>query len=166
MPRFNKKDMKKANKKLLKIIGLGIVAGMRATVSAAVISHFYSKKNKSSLTKSRLGFIQSPVAAVVTKVLTAAEIAGDKIPGGPDRIIAPQVIARVASGAFSAALLSVKKKDKMAEAMVIGGAAALAATYGFFFLRKYISEKFAVNNVAAGAVEDTIALGAAILIVK
>lgn len=118
------------------------------------------------MTKSRLGFIQSPVAAVVTKVLTAAEIAGDKIPGGPDRIIAPQVIARVASGAFSAALLSVKKKDKMAEAMVIGGAAALAATYGFFFLRKYISEKFAVNNVAAGAVEDTIALGAAILIVK
>src|SRR4051812_22940538 len=89
-----------------KIIGLGIVSGLRTSVAPAVASHYLSRHPNDNLAKSKLRFIQSPITAAITKLTVAAEITGDKLPSTPNRIVAPQVIARLASGALTGAIIS------------------------------------------------------------
>lgn len=148
------------------MIGLGVIAGMRTTFAPAIASHFLSKKHNAALSKSKLGFMQSPVTAIVTKVMSVGEIIGDKLPNAPDRIVAPSVAARAASGAFAGALISAAGDDNVAKRILIGGATAIAATFGTYYLRKYISENTFVKEPATGAVEDAIAIGMGALLMK
>jgi uncharacterized membrane protein len=149
-----------------KIIGLGIISGMRATFAPAIAAHYLSKQTNPALAKSQLGFIQSPVAAVVTKLLSLGEIVGDKLPNTPNRIAAPQVMARVASGAFAGAIISVLDKNSISKGILMGGAAALAATFTTFYLRRYISKATFIKEPVTGALEDVLAISAGIRIMR
>jgi len=80
--------------------GLGTIAGMRTMLAPAVVSHFLSKNPSVSLNDSKLAFIQSPAIAGVTKVLSVAELGGDKLPQIGNRTSLPQTLARVASGSL------------------------------------------------------------------
>ncbi|WP_018615457.1 DUF4126 family protein [Segetibacter koreensis] len=157
--------MKKINEKTIgQIISLGIISGMRSTFALAIAAHYLSKQHNSALSNSRLRFIQSPVTAIVTKLLGVAEIAGDKLPNTPNRIVAPQVIARAASGALAGAIISVANKDSVAKGILIGRATAIAATYGTFYLRKYLDKSTFIKEPVTGAIEDAIVIGSGILI--
>lgn len=157
---------KRQEKVLIQMIGLGVIAGMRTTFAPAIASHFLSKKHNAALSKSKLGFMQSPVTAIVTKVMSAGEIIVDKLPDTPNRIVAPQVMARTASGAFAGAVISAVNDDNTAKGILIGGATALAATFGTYYLRKYISENTFIKEPATGAVEDAIAIGCGALLMR
>lgn len=159
--------MKKNDQKALtQIIGLGIISGMRATFASAVMSHYLSKKHNAALSASKLGFMQSPVTATVTKLLSAGEVVGDKLPNTPNRIVAPPVVARVAAGAFAGAVICTANKASMAKGILIGGGTALAATFGTYYLRKLVSENTFIKEPASGAVEDVIAIGSGALLMK
>ena len=156
----------KKDKTLKQIIGLGIISGMRTTFSPAIVAHFLSIKQNPALAKSKLAFMQSPTAAVVTKLLSVAEITGDKLPSTPNRIVASQVTARVGAGAFAGAIIATAKKDKVTTGALIGGVTALAATFATFYLRKYISKNTFIKEPITGALEDAVALGSGFLIMK
>src|SRR3954451_18843356 len=87
-------------------IGLGLIAGTRATLATTIAAHFLSRRPTASLAHSKLNFIQRPSVSIITKILSAAEIAGDKLPNIPDRTTPPALIARVASGGFAGALVA------------------------------------------------------------
>ncbi len=70
---------KKEQKTLLQVIGIGVISGMRATFAPAIAAHYLSRRHNAALSKSKLHFIQSPTTAIVTKLLSAAEITGDKL---------------------------------------------------------------------------------------
>jgi len=150
--------MTNSKKIIAKAIGLGAVAGMRATVAPTIISYFLNRHPSKALAKSKLGFLQSPVTAIITKVLTAAEFAGDKKPNGPNRIIFPQVAARVASGALAGAGLFRANRAGIAKGLVLGGASALAVTFASFYLRKYVDKKTHTKDSIVGTIEDLISL--------
>jgi uncharacterized membrane protein len=150
--------MTTSKKMIAKAIGLGAVAGMRATVAPTVLSFFLNRHPSKTLAKSGLSFIQSPVTALITKVLTGAEFVGDKLPNGPNRIIFPQVAVRVASGALAGAGLFRSNKAGIAKGLVLGGASALAVTFGSYYLRKYIDKKFHAKDSVVGGIEDLISL--------
>ena len=150
--------MTTSKKMIAKAIGLGAVAGMRATVAPTMLSYFLNRHPSKSLAKSGLSFIQSPVTAVITKILTGAEMVGDKLPQGPNRIIFPQVAARVASGALAGAGLYRSNKAGVAKGLVLGGASALAVTFASFYLRKYVDKKLHAKDPIVGVVEDLISL--------
>lgn len=159
--------MKRRNeKKLIQTIGLGLISGMRTTFAPAIAAHYLSNQRNSELAKSKLGFIQSPAAAVVTKLLGVAEIIGDKLPNTPDRIVAPQIIARAVSGAFAGAIISAANKDNIAKGVLLGGATALAATFGAYCLRKYISKSGFIEEPVTGMFEDAFAIGIGALLMK
>jgi uncharacterized membrane protein len=151
---------------IAKAIGLGAVAGMRATVAPAAISYFLSKHPSRALGRSKLSFLQSPVTAIVTRVLSGAEILGDKNPKGPNRIVFPQVAARVASGALAGAGLFRANKAGIAKGLVLGGASALAVTFASFYLRKYVDKKLHAKDSIVGIVEDLISIGSGWAIMK
>jgi uncharacterized membrane protein len=158
-----KKSVDKTTKQALV---LGLVSGLRATIALSVAAHYLSKHSNSGLAKSRLGFIQSPVTSIITKVFSAAEITGDKLPGIPDRIKAAGLLPRIASGALAGAIVSTANKDNVAKGVLIGGMAALASTYASFYLRKNISSSSYLTEPWAGAVEDVLAIGSGVLLMR
>ena len=148
----------------VQIIGLGVISGMRTTFAPALLSHYLSKEDNAALSKSKLSFMQSPVAAKITKVLSAGEIVGDKLPNTPNRIVAPQVMARAASGAFAGAVICAANGNSIAKGVLTGGCTALAATYGTFYLRKFIAENTFIKEPVTGIVEDAIAISTGVLL--
>ena len=155
-----------SNKTILQTLGLGAVAGMRATMAPAVASHYLSNHPNPALSRSALKFMQLPLTALVTKLLSVAEITGDKLPDSPDRIVLPQVMARVASGAFVGATIFKANQQSFLKGMLLGGVSALAATYATFYLRKYIDTLPHIKDGAVGAVEDVLAIGSGLSIIS
>jgi uncharacterized membrane protein len=156
----------KTSSVILQTVGLGAVAGMRATMAPMVASHYLSNHPNPALSHSSLRFIQLPVTAVITKLLSAAEIAGDKLPNTPNRIVPAQLLARMASGAFVGATIFKANKLSVIDGILLGGASALAATFASFYLRKYADKIPFVKDPVAGAVEDAVALGTGLSIIK
>ncbi|HUP13844.1 MAG TPA: DUF4126 family protein [Niastella sp.] len=147
-------------------LGLGLISGTRATLATTIAAHYLSRQTNKSLEKSRLGFIQRGATSVVTKVITAAEMAGDKLPNIPDRTIPPALFARVASGALSGAIVATANEEKVTRGIIIGGIAALASTYLLFFLRKKISDSGYLKEPWPGVVEDALAIGSGVLLMR
>ncbi|QJD94385.1 DUF4126 family protein [Mucilaginibacter robiniae] len=159
--------MKQTYKHALKqAMGLGAVAGLRATVAPAVASNYLSKHPNTALASSKLKFIQSPLTSIITKVLSAAEISGDKLPSAPNRIVLPQITARVASGALVGATIFVANRESLLKGALIGGASALAATFASFYARKYLDTLPHVQDAVVGAVEDSFAIGSGVKLIK
>lgn len=138
--------------------GLGAVAGMRVTLAPAIVSHFLSNSPNRALKKSKLAFMQSPAAGIITKVLGAAEITADKLPAAPDRISLPQLLPRVLSGALVGAVLFQAGKSSLVNGILIGGASALAASFASFYMRKSLSKLPYVKDPLLGAIEDVLAV--------
>jgi uncharacterized membrane protein len=149
-----------------KMIGLGIVAAMRTSFAPAVLSHFLSKSPNRRLKHSRLKFIQSPTAALITKVLAAQEIVVDKLPTTPNRTGFPQILGRIASGAFAGSVIAITDKENVLKGALLGGASALLTSYGCFYLRRYLDEIPGVKDIYVATAEDAIAIAGGIALMK
>jgi uncharacterized membrane protein len=155
--------MRKATETAIKqAIGLGAVAGLRAMLAPALLSHYMSNHPSSAARLSNLNFVQSPITAAITKILSAAEIAGDKVPSSPNRTVLPQVAVRVASGALVGATIFRANRENAYRGMLIGGASALVATYASFYARKYLDKVPHVKDWYVAVVEDALAVGSGI----
>jgi uncharacterized membrane protein len=86
-------------------------------------------------------------------------MAGDKLPGTPNRTVLPQVTGRVLSGALAGAVLFEAEKENWIKGAAIGGISALAGTYVSFFARQFFGKLFSIKEPYAGALEDAIAIG-------
>ncbi|HYG68617.1 MAG TPA: hypothetical protein VD838_13190, partial [Anaeromyxobacteraceae bacterium] len=81
----------------------------------------------------------------------------DKVPGVPARVWPPALAARVASGALTGHVVSVRGgRDGRAGALV-GAVAAFAATWAAFRLRAFAAERFPA--LVAAVLEDAVAAG-------
>ncbi len=146
--------------------GLGAVAGMRTTIALGAASHYLSKKPKKALAKSRLGFMQSSKASTITKFLSAAELAADKNPNGPNRISLPQLLPRIASGGLVGAVLFQANKEDALQGFLIGGTAALTSTFVSFYLRQLLDKIPYVKDPLVGALEDMVAIRSSMALMK
>lgn len=145
-------------------LGLGAIAGMRSMTAPALLSNELSKAPTEALVGSPLRYLQHGPVATGLKLLAASELIGDKMPGMPDRIDPPALLSRAASGALVGATIFTVHRDSWLKGAAIGAAAAVAATYGSFYLRKLMN-KYAPNAVS-GAVEDALTLASGLAITK
>jgi uncharacterized membrane protein len=153
-----------SDKAFVQAIGLGIVAGMRSMYAPAVASHIYSRHLSRYLRHDPLSFMQSITTSKVFKVLAAGELVGDKLPGTPNRTSAPGLIGRALSGMLVGSVVYRANGKAPVVGGLIGGAAAVASTFGFFYLRRAVVKSTNIPDPYIGGVEDvlTIAAGAAI----
>ncbi len=150
------------SKLYLKAIGLGAVAGMRSMAAPAILSHELNAAPKDVLQNSRLRYLKMGPVSTSLSVMALGEIVADKIPGVPDRTDLPSLAMRSASGALVGATVFTVAKDDALTGALVGGLAAIAATFGFFYLRKTLGENTTVPDAALGFVEDAIMLGSGI----
>ncbi|MCJ8211538.1 DUF4126 family protein [Mucilaginibacter sp. RS28] len=140
-------------------LGLGALAGMRSMSAPAVTSHILSHHHANKLEGTPLNFIQSDKVATALKVLAMGELVGDKMPKAPDRIQPIALGARILSGALAGASIYKAAGSNAVAGAVIGGAAAVASTFAFFYLRKTTVHHTKLIDPIAGAIEDALVLG-------
>lgn len=146
---------------LLRVVGLGVVSGMRSAMGPAFASQYVNRYPSRQLKGSPLGFMQRETVMRGLQTMAAGELVVDKVPGIPDRIAPTGLAGRAISGGLAGATLYQAKGGKAWRGALIGAAAALAASYACFYLRKYAGKHYKVKDAFAGGVEDAIAVGIA-----
>lgn len=141
---------------LYKTLALGALAGLRSFSAPALLSRNLSSRNQGLLQDTPLHLLENKTMATVLSGLSATELLGDKIPGVPDRIEAPGLLFRGASGALVGAAIYLSNRKNAAEGAAIGAIAAVAATYASFYLRKSLGKATGIADPVFGALEDAL----------
>jgi uncharacterized membrane protein len=150
----------KISKPLWQAIGLGTIAGFRSMSAPALTSHTLSHHHSQSLEHSPLNFIQSKKVATAFKLLAITEFVGDKLPSAPDRIKAPVIAGRLLAGALAGASIYKASGNKAFIGAILGGSAAVLATFGSFYLRKSTVKATKLMDPIIGSIEDALVVGA------
>ncbi|MCW3467654.1 hypothetical protein [Chitinophaga nivalis] len=145
----------------IRVLGLGIVSGMRGAMGPAFASYYVNKHPSRELNKSPLGFMKKEATGKFLQTMAAGELVIDKAPSTGDRTTVTGLTGRALSGGLVGATLYQAKGDKAWQGALIGAAAAVAGAYAFFYLRQYAGKKLKVRDAAVGGVEDAIAVGIA-----
>jgi uncharacterized membrane protein len=140
------------------VMGFATLAGMRSLSAPAFLSHYLSQQPHSGLAGSRLRFLQKPFTAGLLKVLAAGEMVGDKLPNAPNRTDPPVLLGRLLSGALVGAAWYRSRHGSALGGGLLGGLAAVAATFVSFGLRMGISQRAGVSTALVGVGEDTAVL--------
>lgn len=151
---------------ICRAIGLGMVTGMRSAMGPAFASYFVNQQPSEKLRRSPLRFMQQPGTSRYLQTMAAGELVVDKAPGIGNRIAATSITGRALSGALAGATLYQARGEKAWKGAVIGGVAAIAAAYAFFYLRKATGRKLKIKDAAVGGLEDAVAVGIAALSVR
>lgn len=125
-----------------KVVGLGALSGVRSLSGPAAVLRSHPN-----------------APGRLVSLLAAGEFAADKLPSIPRRTSLLPLAARAASGAFVGYVMTRDAKRKLAMAL-LSSAAAVAATYASYHLRRLADERSKALGTIAALVEDAIALGA------
>ena len=158
--------MKTTEKTYLRVLGMGAVAGMRAVYAPALLSHLLVKSPAGALNFSRLHYLQIPKVALGLKLASGAELVGDKLPITPNRTVPSQLGVRIISGAVVGATVALANNQSKIGGALLGGLAAAASTYLFFYLRKNLVQTTGLPDTTFGFLEDTLALAGGYLVAK
>src|SRR5690606_28230995 len=146
---------------MLRSMLIGAVAGMRSMTPLAAVAeagrHGWLARGNGAP-----GFLSHPLVAAGATALAAGELLGDKMRSAPDRIVAPGIAARLLTGALAGA--AVAPRSQRNTAMVVGAAAAVAASYVTFAVRMKALRRY--GQTRSGLVEDAITLGSTLLLVR
>lgn len=156
--------MKKTTKshrsaKFWPVMGFATLAGMRSMSAPAFLSHYLARQPYTGLAKSPLRFLQKPVTAQILKALVAGEMVMDKLPGTPDRTAPPVLLGRLLSGALVGAAWYQSRHGSALRGGVLGGLAAVAATFVSYALRTGISKQTGTRVALVGVGEDALVVG-------
>lgn len=117
-------------------IGLGALAGLRASAAPAVAGHYYNNGVSPILPFSIFKFVQAPVTTVAVKVIKVAERSNQAQTPGLNKIA-----LHVAAGAFAGAAVFRKNRQGMFNGMLIGGLAALVTSVAGHYIQNH-ADKF------------------------
>ena len=150
----------------LKAIGMGVVAGMRSMTAPALVSHELNRTHSRELDDTPLAFLATPAAETVTRFLAQGERAADKTPWIPDRISPLGLTARGVSGALAGAALCSGDGYLPEAGAAMGAVGALVSAFAMYHLRKRLGEALRVPDPLLGALEDAVAVGGGLLILR
>ena len=138
-------------------LGLSTLAGFRSMTPLSLLSSNLLTYHPQALAGSPLRLLQKPVVAHGLKLLAASEMAGDKHPNMPDRTVP-------AAGAFVGATLFTVNRSSWLQGALLGAAAAVAGTYGSYYLRRQATQSSGWSGAVVGGLEDalTLAMGLAV----
>ena len=146
---------------MLRSLLLAAVAGTRAMTPFAAIAHA-ERRGELPADNGAPRLLSHPLVSAGASAIAAGEWAGDKMRSAPDRIIAPGLAARVATGALAAVSLAPRRQRPAAAAL--GAVTAIGSAYLTFRLRKAAMRRF--GQTWTGVVEDALTLTSAALVVR
>ncbi|MBL4675220.1 MAG: hypothetical protein JKY70_03290 [Mucilaginibacter sp.] len=156
--------MRNYRKPVWQTIGLGALAGMRASAAPAIASYYYNDGASPILPFSVFKFVQSPVNSIATKIIVLAE---ERRPvqkaSRPDL---NQLAIHVMSGAVAGATIFRKSRQNVLHGMLLGGAAALVTSVAGFYLKNYAAKFPEVTSPLADAFQDAFQMSSGVALGK
>ena len=138
-------------------LAAGAVAGMRSMTAPAVVSYKMMRINKAEGQEHPTGLSGGGVSATLA-LAALGEIVADKLPKTPNRTASPALITRGLSGAFAGAAVSGRGSDARIRGAILGGMAAVGASFGMYYLRAWLVKRTGVPDAIVAVGEDAIAL--------
>jgi uncharacterized membrane protein len=154
-----------ANPILFFAFGIGLVAGLRTLTAPAAVA-WAACLGWLSLHGAPLSFMATTWAVTLFSALAIGEFIGDLLPGTPNRTALAPLLARIASGAFCGAALSMAANYSWFIGAALGGLGAVAGAFAGYELRKRLVASFRVKDIFIAIPEDLVALGFALFFVS
>ena len=135
---------------------VGVIAGMRTSSAPALVSQIRAHENRrrdGSKAKNVLG------------ALCVGELIADLLPFMPARTKSFSLLARVVSGASSAARLDGNRSEKL-RATLLGAAGALGSAFLFYQLRKQLGRRYETPDRLLALGEDALLIGLAVWLLR
>lgn len=144
-------------------VGLGAVTGMRSMTGVAMAARELADRPDGWIQRRRQGpleaWLAKDVVAAGLTVAAAGELLVDKLPGTQDRIASGSLVGRGLIGGLVGALAA--REDAPLLGAAVGAAAAVAASYGAWFLRREVARVTFLPDPAIALAEDALAISAA-----
>lgn len=144
---------------------IGIVAGLRSITAPALVS-WAAHLGWIQLQGTPLAFMESTIAVVIFSLAAIGEYVADKLPKTPPRTAPPGFFARLVTGAFSGACLSVSHDSTILTGTVLGAIGAVIGSFGGYHLRSRLVRSLKVKDIFVAIPEDLIAIGFAYFLVS
>ncbi len=133
---------------------VGVIAGMRSSSAPALVGQIRAHENRNG-----------SKAKTVLGALFVGELIADLLPFMPARTKPFSLLARVVSGASSAARLDEDRSEKL-RAALLGAAGALGASFLFYQLRKELGRRYEIPDYMLALGEDALLIGLAVWLLK
>ena len=144
---------------------LGAVAGLRSMTAPALLSQA-ARTGSLNLEGTPFEFLATQRTADISTGAAVLEVVADKLSFTPDRTSLVPLLARAASGGLTgAAICAAHKKDWMPGALV-GAAAALAAAFAGFVLRRALTQNVGAPDLLVALAEDSLAIGLGVVALR
>jgi uncharacterized membrane protein len=144
---------------MMRSVLIALVAGQRAMTPLALLA---GAARRGTLEESAFArWLSRPAIAAGAVALAAAEMAGDKLPSAPDRIIAPGLAGRATTAAVAGWALA--SPGERRTAAILSATTAVAASYAGFALRTRAMQRF--GQSATGFIEDALVLTTGLAVV-
>lgn len=153
------------NTVLLFVLGIGIVAGLRAMTAPAVVA-WAAQLGWLNLTGSYFAFMGSKWAVALFTIAALGEIVNDKLPKTPARTSAGPFAARIVTGALSGACVAVGGGVSLMVGAVLGAVGGVIGTFVGYKARVGLVRSLRVPDFAIAIPEDLVAIGLAVLLVR
>lgn len=141
--------------RLIAAAGLGAATGLRSMTGLATASRELADGSAGEADRLRSWLGQDTVSIVLSS-LALGELAVDKLPDVPDRVRPGSLAFRGFLGALVGAVAG--GEDDWVGGAILGGAAALAAAWVGFSVRKEAGWATGLPDPVIGLAEDTIAV--------
>jgi uncharacterized membrane protein len=143
---------------------IGMVAGSRTFTPVAAVS-WAAHLRWLHLSGTPLGSLGALAAPFIFTLLAIGELIVDKLPSTPSRKAPGGFIARIVSGAFCGAALSLAGGGGAFGGLIAGGIGAVVGTLGFSGFRTRLAKALGGRDLPAALIEDACAVAAAVWIV-
>ena len=150
------------NDSMVTAAGLGAVTGLRSFQSVAWLSREYAHGRVPMGATALRRWLADDTVCTVVAALSVGELVADKVPGVPARIQPAPLMGRAAIGGAVGALVS--GRDDRVLGAAVGAAAAIAASFGGWFLRTEAARRTRLPDAVFAVIEDAAAvIGARLL---
>ncbi len=146
---------------------IGCVAGLRTMTAPALIcwaAHPGPPTGWIGLGGTPLAFLANPVSLVVFTLLAVGELIGDKLPQTPSRLSLFPLLARALFGALCGSALALAASVPVAEGAIAGLVGALLGAYAGYSLRRLLTTRTGLPDLAVALLEDAVAIGGGLLV--
>jgi len=134
----------------------GTASGLRALIGLAAVS-WAAHLGYLHLDHTWLAFLGYTFTPYIVTLMALGELVNDKLPKTPSRLIPPQFITRIVTGALCGIAIGISG-DQTIIGLIAGVIGSIAGTFGGAKARGFLAQKFG-RDLPAALLEDVVAIG-------
>lgn len=147
------------NNTFLRIVGLGVLTGMRSMSGPAVLVHRLQRRPPQQWPHPALRKLAQEPFLTIVGLAAGGEMLADKLPSIPARTDPLPLTGRAALGAAVGGVLSAVEDQPWWQGALLGGAAAVAGAFAAYHARRLLTGDNGLPDPVVALAEDGLVMG-------